>query len=885
MKRTILAFLFATSLCGTAIATPNAMAGPHDGSLADPDIRYIGRWDKSASNVYHSYWTGAYLRTGFTGASIGIKLAAGTTLAVSIDGEPLRTVPAGNGVTPLNLGPLNSGEHTLIAGSAGQNEELEFQGLALAPGGETRSLPVRPVVEFIGDSISAGVIGNYCPLTAEALGADRTQISFSRRSLTSGFGCLDDKAGLDTQYFQLKNFNHLNDKPQTEWNFSYTPALIVINLGQNDQCGNEPADIMTASYTDFLTKIRSRFPKAHIAAMRTFGGPYETSIRQAVAARNSAGDPNVHYIDTTGWLKKEDFRDGIHPNDAGNIKVGHRLSPLLRPLLGMKAAPAAVTVGDPKNPAALPQQILSAYLGGANHITIKPGTYTLSNTDRGAITLEGWTGATISAYGVTLILNGFSWPAAAFDLRGASKVTVEGALLSQAEIPFCQGRVTAIGKNADGKTYCDWVPDKGYPAPKLDADKKFPAANVVDAYTRLLKLGIGDFYSLQAEQITGGAFRITGFNGNENISTGDWIVTRYGSAPMKVHLDNSHDCTIKDITMMRNGFAPIFETGGGGNHILHCKWALGPKPQGATEAPLITNAADGLHSTGTDIGPDIEDCAMEGVFLDDNFAIHGSLQNIKSAMGSVLTLEGGIGNLAAGQPVRISDTKGFYADGMVTALKENGDKTTTVTLDKDLNVPAGAKLSNPLRNGAGYKIVRCRLGRTRSRGILVKADNGLIADNIVEACGMSAVSIGPEYYWGEADYTHHVTVEGNTFRENGKAGYGGSAVLIHGDGAIGNQDIATRKNHFISSYQGDIQAEWVERLTIDANDFAGVPTLPAGTTKYSSINLANSRSVTLNANTVHNSASYKSDLLSIGANVTSLQNPPATGLRDGGDAK
>ena len=79
---------------------------------------------------------------------------------------------------------------------------------------------------------------------------------------------------------------------------------------------------------------------------------------------------------------------------------------------------------------------------------------------------------------------------------------------------------------------------------------------------------------------------------------------------------------------MRNGFAPIFESGGGGNHYLRCHWALGPRPAGATEDPVVTNSADGLHSPGASPGPDIENCTFDGVFLDDCIAIHGGYQKV-----------------------------------------------------------------------------------------------------------------------------------------------------------------------------------------------------------------------------------------------------------------
>ncbi len=39
-----------------------------------------------------------------------------------------------------------------------------------------------------------------------------------------------------------------------------------------------------------------------------------------------------NHIDTTGWLGKSDFVDGVHPTEAGHMKVAQRLAPLLRPL-------------------------------------------------------------------------------------------------------------------------------------------------------------------------------------------------------------------------------------------------------------------------------------------------------------------------------------------------------------------------------------------------------------------------------------------------------------------------------------------------------------------------------------------------------------------------
>nr|MDQ2732169.1 GDSL-type esterase/lipase family protein [Armatimonadota bacterium] len=325
-----------------AISTAHIGVSIHDGAPTDTNIRFIGRWDEGDANVYHSNWGGAYLRAAFTGSSIGFKggaTAGGPNVMVSVDGEPLHEVKA------LNVEDLKPGPHTLLVGAPNQNSEFDFKGLVLAPGATTLPVEKLPIIEFVGDSITTGggqtlpSTVNYAWLTGEALHADHTQIAFSARALTTGYGCAGDKAALDTQYFLLKNFNHTDEKPQVPWNFSYTPSMIVINLGQNDQCGGEKDEVFTASLIHFIQRIRARLPQAQIVALRPFGGPYEKAVREAIATLNAAGDGRVHYIDTTGWLEKGDFVDGVHPTEAGHGKVAARLAPLLKPLLdaGVKA--------------------------------------------------------------------------------------------------------------------------------------------------------------------------------------------------------------------------------------------------------------------------------------------------------------------------------------------------------------------------------------------------------------------------------------------------------------------------------------------------------------------------------------------------------------------
>src|SRR5690349_2803731 len=135
---------------------PHALAATGDGSLTDSNITYVGRWDKSSSTQYTSHWDGAYLTTRFTGRNVSVNLAAPMGFKAVIDG--VITMKWGwAGTVPLTTTPLaNDGPHTLQIVADYDDREVPFQGLVLDPGATTLPFGSRPLIEFIGDSITAG---------------------------------------------------------------------------------------------------------------------------------------------------------------------------------------------------------------------------------------------------------------------------------------------------------------------------------------------------------------------------------------------------------------------------------------------------------------------------------------------------------------------------------------------------------------------------------------------------------------------------------------------------------------------------------------------------------------------------------------------------------
>jgi hypothetical protein len=367
------------------------------------------------------------------------------------------------------------------------------------------------------------------------------------------------------------------------------------------------------------------------------------------------------------------------------------------------------------------------------------------------------------------------------------------------------------------------------------------------------------------------------------VAVGDWLFTRRPNGGTSViHLDGCAHCVLRGITLQNAGFAAFFETGGGGgNQYLDCCVGPGPKPPGGTEPQLVGCGADGFHSAGTRVGPTIVHCTWEGVLHDDCIAIHGMLQKVVRVEGRKLVMEkGNRGGFAMGEPVRISDRNGYFGEFTYVAMKvlKSEDGLLELTLDRPSGAAAGAEASNPRCDGAGFKILNCTLGNTRSRGILVKGDDGLIEGCTISGCGMSAISIGPEYYWREGDYSQNVTVRGNVLRNNVLNAGAEGVVYVHGEGAIGNRNITIDGNTFDRNYgQNDVYVEDTDGVLLSDNRFVQTQLqLPEGRGR-NVVEFKSVRNPVLRGNTVKG-ATKNDTLVKMDKDVVGVRGDDGTGI-------
>lgn len=188
----------------------------------------------------------------------------------------------------------------------------------------------REIIEFIGDSITEGVLidafrtyndfdqlnrpyqddstATYAYLTAMKLGMKPVIAAYGAVGITKG-GC--------------------GSVPKAEemypYNFEGSPAsasgakLIFINHGAND--GGASAEEYTKGYKSFLDLVAARNSGAKIVVLSAFCGAHAKELKKMVDEYNEEKNADIHFIDSTGWIPKEP----LHPLRDGHAIVSEHL--------------------------------------------------------------------------------------------------------------------------------------------------------------------------------------------------------------------------------------------------------------------------------------------------------------------------------------------------------------------------------------------------------------------------------------------------------------------------------------------------------------------------------------------------------------------------------
>ena len=451
-------------------------------------------------------------------------------------------------------------------------------------------------------------------------------------------------------------------------------------------------------------------------------------------------------------------------------------------------------------------------------MVIPPGTYRIAPHGRSwHLEFQEMSDFEIDADGVQLIFT--DQTRGGIEFRKCRNVRFQGAAIRYEVPPFTQGVVEAIAP--DGAWY-DVRIDKGYPA-NFDDAKYFPPHAIgylFDRNTRLWKSGTYDLNGERIERLGRGRFRVYWNRPSgpslHPVATGDLIAFR-GAGQHNIAIANCARMALSGITIYNAGIFAIWEVDGEGDNHYTVAVKRGPRPMGARTDPLLSSAADAFHSVSVRKGPTLENCDFESMG-DDGIAIHGVFSFVFEARGNTLVINKS--SFRPGDPLRLFDPDGRPAgDAVVQSVRplqnfQNAKKSRRTTLsdntsgpffeialDHALTADFDYVASNPAAIGSGYVLRNNTIRNHRARGMLLKAENGLIEGNTIDGSTMSGIVLTPEFWWNEASYSRNITIRNNTVRHVAYAPeQPGAVVIATTEGqpvaGCGHQHILVEDNRF-----------------------------------------------------------------------------------------
>ena len=324
---------------------------------SDELIRYTGRWgeetDENGIKVgcMTATTTGAYFEFAFKGEQVVLQFqlapqsAVVPHLWVSVDGGARVECS----VMPyLRVQAMTEGIHTVCVIIKSANEVLSrwrrplvscvslcgIEAEALCP------LPddTRKIIEFVGDSITEGVVidepylpagdpdmnrlfqndvcGTYAWLTAEALGLRPIIMGYGSVGATTG-----GRGGVPKGYLAYP-YNY-DGSPIC----CAEPDYVVINHGTNDRGVTDEA--YCADYSKLLDTIRRLHPHTKIIAMAVFYDVHSEALEQLVKDYNKEYKTDVSFVNAAGWVPREP----LHPLRDGHKLAADKLTQALKNIL------------------------------------------------------------------------------------------------------------------------------------------------------------------------------------------------------------------------------------------------------------------------------------------------------------------------------------------------------------------------------------------------------------------------------------------------------------------------------------------------------------------------------------------------------------------------
>ncbi|MHC4718111.1 MAG: right-handed parallel beta-helix repeat-containing protein [Planctomycetota bacterium] len=206
---------------------------------------------------------------------------------------------------------------------------------------------------------------------------------------------------------------------------------------------------------------------------------------------------------------------------------------------------------------------------------------------------------------------------------------------------------------------------------------------------------------------------------------------------------------------------------------------------------LLTTNADGVHCQQNRTGPVIESCHFEGM-ADDSINVYCPPNVVLEVVSPTELVVAMGGRIRPGDRLQVLDPRKGIVKGVVTAeaVRRERRRYRLTLADPFEGIVAGADhskadtLYNLDASGAGYVIRNNTMRFHRRHGMLLRAGDGLVEGNRIEAVSGLGIVVTNEPNWPEGPMARNVVIRNNTIIGCGYTGYGdgveGGLIQIRG---------------------------------------------------------------------------------------------------------
>ena len=459
---------------------------------------------------------------------------------------------------------------------------------------------------------------------------------------------------------------------------------------------------------------------------------------------------------------------------------------------------------------------------GARRVSVPHARYwlTLPPSESAYFTLFGKSDVVLDFNGSELV---GTVQAPMFTLSDCTNVTVRGAVVDYADLPFTQ----AVIERVDAERNWDVRIVSGYPRPSADEVASSSAFWPVQAYgakthepVNFMRYRKGIAIARTGSdtyRITGGECRVGEVG---DIAVWSRVDRTRPSRAGAVNVWSSVGCRVEDVCAyaVANDGCGFAEANATGNAYVRCRLV-----RRDLDADLFSRGLrrvrsgnhDAFNSRRSPVGPRLDGCVFQ-YHCDDCVNISGyfafvlgradngayrvaayAQERLRTGDLCQVLLPNGAspGDLRAvrvssAPPLTDAERTRFAKLGLWPGCEKNFRAAQEVVLASAVALPPGTLLAPRGRMGEGYRIENCTMGHNRARGLLVQASDGVIARNVLEGVEGWAMLLAPECAWLEAGIGSRVRIVENVCRGNGEGiNVGGRSLAGHPFAASARKDV------------------------------------------------------------------------------------------------